>query len=258
MFIEKLAEIGLSKNEAKIYVELLSMGHQPVSIIAKRVGCNRTSTYVILKTLAKKGFVGFYNRGNMKFFVANDPNCLINYVERKCRTYDNCRADLLMLIPKYRELMNNYIFRKPVVTYHDGLEGVKYVMYDALKASGTCFAYLCLHQWFKSGLKDFLLEYKDFRIATKQIPLNAIVPDTPEVRAFFKDNYDENNKLTVVRYLSDEKCRQLFENEMNIYDDKVAIIHLEKGQEFGVIIQSKEIANMQKSIFQLAWKGLDF
>lgn len=254
----KLAEIGLSVNEAKIYTGLLSLGHQPVSIISKRVGFNRTSTYSVLRSLAKKGFVAFYNKSGITYFVANDPNCLISYIDGKCRAYDYFRSELLTLIPKYRELMSEYVFSKPIVTYYDGLEGVKHVMYDALTAKSNFFACLCLHKWFKSGLKDFLLEYKDFRIATKQVPLSAIVPDTPEVRAFFNENYDKNNVLTKVKYLKDPKYHQLFENEMNIYDDKVAILHLEKGQEFGVIIQSKEIANMQKSIFQLAWKGLEF
>lgn len=254
----KLAEIGLSKSEAKIYTGLLSLGHQPVSIISKRVGLNRTTTYSILKSLAKKGFVAFYNKSSTTYFVANDPNCLIGYIDSKCRSYDYFRNELINLVPQYRALMNEYTFSKPVVTYHEGLEGVKHVMYDALTAKGNCFTCLCLHKWFKSGLKEFLLEYKDFRIATKQIPLSAIVPDTPEVRAFFDENYDKDNVLTKVKYLKDPKYHQLFENEMNIYDDKVAIIHLERGQEFGVIIQSKEISNMQKSIFQLAWNGLEF
>lgn len=254
----KLSEIGLSRSEAKIYIGLLSLGHQPVSIISKRVGLNRTTTYSILKTLSKKGFVAFYNKYGITYFVANDPNCLISYVDGKCRTFDYFRNELLLLVPKYRELMNEYSFSKPIVTYYEGIEGVKHVMYDALTAKGSCLACLCLHKWFKSGLKDFLLEYKDFRIATKQIPLSAIVPDTPEVRAFFEENYDKDSSFTNVRYLKDPKYHLLFENEMNIYDDKVAIIHLEKGQEFGVIIQSREISNMQKSIFQLAWNGLEF
>ena len=255
----KLAEIGLSKGEAKIYVGLLALGHQPVSVISKRVGLNRTTTYSILKNLAKKGFVAFFNKSGITYFVANDPNCLISYIDSKCRTYDYFRNELLILVPKYRELMNEYSFSKPVVTYHEGLEGVKHVMYDALTAKGSSFAFLCLHKWFESGLKNFLIEYKDFRIATKKIPLFAIVPDTPEVRAFFKEDHDRNNNtLTKIKYLKDPEYHQLFENEMTIYDDKVAIIYLEKGQEFGVIIQSKEIANMQKSIFQLAWKGLEF
>jgi len=254
----KLTEMGLSRSEAKIYLGLLALGHQPVSVISKRVGLNRTTTYSILKTLSKKGLVAFYNKSCITYFVANDPNCLISFIDGKCRTYDYFRTELLSLVPKCRELMNEYSFAKPVVTYHDGIEGVKHVMYDALSAKGNFFAYLCLHKWFKSGLKDFLIEYKNFRIATKQVPLSAIVPDTPEVRAFFGENYDEDNHLTKIKYLKDSRHHQLFDNEMNIYDDKVAIIHLEKGQEFGVIIQSKEIANMQKCIFQLAWNGLNF
>lgn len=258
MFEDKLAQIGFSRSEARVYLELLRIGPQAVSIVAKRLGLNRTTCYSILRQLEKKALVSSFINGKLQCFVANDPNCLIGYIDSKCRSYDYFRNELINLVPQYRALMNEYTFSKPVVTYHEGLEGVKHVMYDALTAKGNCFTCLCLHKWFKSGLREFLLEYKDFRIATKQIPLSAIVPDTPEVRAFFDENYDKNNVLTKVKYLKDPKYCQLFENEMNIYDDKVAIIHLEKGQEFGVIIQSKEISNMQKSIFQLAWNGLEF
>jgi len=42
---------------------------------------------------------------------------------------------------------------------------------------------------------------------------------------------------------------------VNIYDDKVAVVSLEKGFEFGVLIESAEFAKTQKSIFDLAWRG---
>lgn len=43
-----------------------------------------------------------------------------------------------------------------------------------------------------------------------------------------------------------------FENEINIYDDKVAIIsHADK---VGVIIQNQSIADTQKAIFKLAFE----
>jgi len=49
----------------------------------------------------------------------------------------------------------------------------------------------------------------------------------------------------------------MFDNEMNIYNDKVALIHLDKGKEYGVIIESKEIADMHRMIFDMAWKGFE-
>lgn len=255
MLEEKLSQIGFSRNECKIYLELLTIGSQPVSIVAKRIGFNRTTAYSILRSLEKKGLVSSYVNRGMKFFVANDPNCLIGYVDRKCKVYDYYRSELLSIIPKFRSLVGMYSFKKPIVSYYDGVEGVKHVMYDALSAKGDCSAYLCLHKWFKSGMRDFLLEYKDFRIATKKISLKAIVPDAIEVRAFFNENYDKDDRLTDVRYFAGD-CEDIFENEMNIYDDKVAIIHLDRGQEYGVVIQSKEICLMQKGIFQMVWNGL--
>ena len=256
MLEEKLAQIGFNKSEARIYLELLAIGPQAVSVIAKRLSLNRTSTYSLLRALQKKGLVASYNNSGVKFFVANDPNSLVGYIDRKCRTYDYYRTELLAAIPKFRSLMAQYTFQKPVVSYHEGIEGVKFVLYDTLTAKGDFCAYLCLHKWFKSGMKDFLLEYKDFRIANKKIPLKAIVPDTPEVRAFFDKNYDKDDKLTQVMYMSDPNSHDVFENEMNIYNDKLAIIHLERGEEYGVVIQSKEIVAMQRGIFEMAWKGL--
>lgn len=256
MLEEKLAEIGFSRNECKIYLELLTIGSQPVSVVAKRIGFNRTTAYSILRSLEKKGLVASYVNRGMKFFIANDPNCLVGYVDRKCKFYDYYRTELLSIIPKFRSLVGMYSFKKPIVSFYDGLEGVKHVMYDALTARGECCAYLCLDKWFKSGMRDFLLEYKDFRIAIKKISLRAIVPDTRVVRAFFENNYDRENKLTEVKYLPSAGHENVFENEMNIYDDKVAIIHLDRGQEYGVVIESREIFMMQKGIFQMVWNGL--
>jgi len=45
-----------------------------------------------------------------------------------------------------------------------------------------------------------------------------------------------------------------FTNEINIYRNKVAIISLE-DELVAVVIESESIANGQRSIFELAWKG---
>lgn len=237
-------------------MELLTIGPQPVSVIAKRVSLNRTTGYSILRTLGQKGLVSHCQNNNVRFFVANDPNCLVGFLDSKCRTYDYCRNDILENIPKLRSMMASYAFKKPIVGYYDGIEGVKHLMYDSLKTKGDFCEYLCLDKWFKSGMKDFVLNYKDFRIATKKIPLRAIVPDTKLVRSFFEENYEKNSPLTKVLYVKKSSSSKMFENCMRIYDDKVAIIHLDKGEEYGVVIQGKEIAAMHKAIFEMAWKGL--
>ena len=46
-----------------------------------------------------------------------------------------------------------------------------------------------------------------------------------------------------------------FANEINIYDDKVAIISFGKDKTvLGMIIESAEIADTQRAIFMMAWE----
>ena len=40
---------------------------------------------------------------------------------------------------------------------------------------------------------------------------------------------------------------------MHIYSNKVTILTLNKEQLIGIIIENKEIAQMQKSIFEMMW-----
>ena len=255
MLEEKLLQIGLNQSESKIYLELLRIGPQAVSVLAKRVSHNRTSTYSILRTLESKGLIGSYTNSNGKIFLANDPNSLVALIDRQCRTFDYYRNDILAVMPKFRELTAGLDLKKPVISYFDGLEGVKHVMYDALNAQGNFYAYIAFEKWFNSGMQDFLVEYKDTRVMSKRVPLKAIVPDTPAVRAFFKTYYDPSDSMTEFLYLRSDENWDIFENEMNIYDNKVAIVHLEPGEEYGVVIESKAIAGMQRKIFEMAWKG---
>lgn len=255
MLQEKLLQIGFSEKESTMYLELLRLGAQAVSVIAKRTGLNRTTAYSILSSLVKKGVVSSYVNCNVKYFVACDPNSLVGYIDRQCRTFSYRREQILSAIPQFRSLLAQYDFKRPVVTFFDGLEGVKQVMYDALNAEGVFRACLSLHKWFDSGLMDFLIEYKNFRINNKKVPLKAIVSDTPEVRIFFDKNYNIGDGLTDVLFVDLAQYSAFFESEINIYDNKISIVNLDKGCEYGVMIQSEKISNMQKTIFDMAWKG---
>ena len=50
-------QLGLSKKESKVFLELISLGASPVSTWAKRSGVNRSSMYVILERLLSEGLV---------------------------------------------------------------------------------------------------------------------------------------------------------------------------------------------------------
>jgi sugar-specific transcriptional regulator TrmB len=255
MLDENLYQIGFTKKEAKAYLELSRIGSQAVSVIAKRIGLNRTTTYSILKSLVQKGVISSNRKEGLTYFSANDPNCLVGYMDRKCRTFDYYKTELSSLIPKFRDLRGEYSFSPPLVSYFEGIEGVKHVMYDALNAKAEFWSFLAIHKFLDYGMREFLIQYKDSRIINKKVKLRAIAPDTKEVRDFFNENYKTFPEMTDILFISDAQMGKKFNNQINIYEDKIAILHLEKGEEYGVIIASKEIAAMQRAIFELAWTG---
>lgn len=254
MLEESLCQIGFTRKESIIYLELLKIGPQAVSVIAKRAGLNRSSAYSILKSLVKKGVLSYHNNNKVQYFSSNDPNCLIGYVDRKCQTYDYYRNEILNIVPKFRDLKGSLTFKSPVISYFEGIEGAKHVMHDALTADGEFLSFIPLEKWLSFGLKDFLLEYKNFRTINKRVKLKTIVPDEVNVKKFFNENYSDFPELTEVLYLRSFFADGVFENQINLYNDKVAIIQLEKGKEYAVIIQSKDIYLMHKALFDLCWK----
>jgi len=61
---EKLLESGLTRNEAKVYLELSKKGESSANQIAKELGIDRTLTYTILNHLIEKGQVTYIKKEN--------------------------------------------------------------------------------------------------------------------------------------------------------------------------------------------------
>lgn len=254
MLEEALNQIGLSNNESKIYLELFKIGPQAVSVIAKRVALNRSTTYSILRALEKKGLVASYKNAAVKFFLANDPNCLISYVDGKCSTYDYYRTQLITYIPKFRALNADYCYKKPIVSYFDGTEGVKQVLFDLLRYEGEALSFISFDKWFRCPLNSFFDEFLKTIFVNNSLKVKIVTPETEEVREFLKDF--KNQKICEeILFVDDGEKTTMFENEMIIYNGKVVIIHLVAGEEYAVIIESKEMFAMQKSIFNVVWKS---
>ena len=71
----------------------------------------------------------------------------------------------------------------------------------------------------------------------------------------YAHNHLNDNKQELRQTLMIPKNKFSITNEINIYQDKVAIISL--GEEkVGVIIKSKQIADTQRAIFNLLWNNL--
>lgn len=135
------------------------------------------------------------------------------------------------------------------LTIKEGLEGLKTVYEDTLATlkNGDEFVAFGSPQEASEALPKYLDDYIGRRIQ-KKISFRGIAP----LFAYPKELIErDKSELREVRIVPPDKFP--FQNEINIYGDKVAILSFK--DQIGVILESRPIAVTQKAIFELAWIG---
>lgn len=235
--IKILTSLGLSDKEAAIYLAAVETGTAPVSGLAKAAKINRVTTYDILEKLKKKGLISHFTKAQVKYFTATKPEILLEEFEKRT-------SDLRTSMPKFKKLTGET--NHPRVRYFEGLEGIKTIYTDTL-TSKTEILNFSNSKEIRKAWPNYDEEYVAKR-AEKKIFLKGISP---------KDKAGEIVKTEDGKY--HRECRLIdsdqfdFTNEINIYDNKVSIISF-KNELIGMIIESAEIANSQRAIFEMCWK----
>ena len=68
-----LQEMGLTENEARVYLFLLEHGQSNVSALVRTLPIHRVNLYDLLKRLIEKGLVSFVFEGRSKKYAATAP-----------------------------------------------------------------------------------------------------------------------------------------------------------------------------------------
>jgi len=69
--INTLIEIGLTKNQAEVYVILVKYPELSGGEIAKKLSIDRSFAYSILKRLVDQGLVGYITKGRRRVFYGS-------------------------------------------------------------------------------------------------------------------------------------------------------------------------------------------
>lgn len=235
--ISVVKNIGLTDKEARVYLACLELGSSVVADIAGRARVNRVTAYDVLEKLIKKGMVNFMTKKGARFYDATDPQTVSAETKRKA-------DDFKKALPDFKRLKGDAIH--PRIKYFEGLEGIKAIYEDTLNSKTEILNYANSRE-----IRDHWPTYdEDYvrRRVQKKIFLRGIAPMDEHgkwVHEHDKENFRE------IRLVPAEQFT--FTNEINIYDDKVAIISYKDRPLIGMIIESLEIANTQRDIFKMAW-----
>jgi sugar-specific transcriptional regulator TrmB len=239
--LKTLESIGFKKPEAKVYLAALELGDAPAAAIAKKARIKRPSAYVLLKALTQKGYISSYIKRGVAYFSARDPKIVIDTAYEKAKVAKEALPDLAAVVP-------SGLKSKPRIQYFEGYDGLVSIMEDSLVVPNKkIYAWADVElAW--NTLKDYYPSYIKKKNERNIFPV-AIMVDNERARIFKEKASIEHRDVRLV-----PADKYPMSNEINIYDDKVSIIS--HRDMMGVIIQNREIADTQRSIFKMCWDTL--
>lgn len=250
--IKKLLEqIGLNTIEVKAFLANLETGSAPATKIADKAGLNRVTSYEALKRLSKKGLVKIRAKKNtsIRYFEAEDIETIANQLEVK-------KTEIEEQITLTKKLKNDFCAlygftsKKPEVFYYEGKEGIKNAILDTLKSEPKEILSFASAEDFSFAFDEKFLNTYWKKRAERGIHTRGIMPDTEKARAFYNSEKNQRD-LRRAKFLPRQEYN--FKNEIDIYDNTVSIISLEKGNEHAVIMRSKSIADGLRAVYETLW-----
>jgi HTH-type transcriptional regulator, sugar sensing transcriptional regulator len=242
--LNQLKNIGLSDNEAKVYLAMLELGPASVQELAAKAGINRPTAYFQIESLKKLGLVSVQNKGTKQFFVAESPEQLEALLDKQANQLEQKKKELKEVMPDL-STMFSLGDQKPVVRYFEGKEGLlsmqKILLKSKVKEILGMSSLDDLYQVFPKIKEDYVPERVRKKIKSRFIYTSS---EGPILKSSDKQNLRESKFIP--------QDRMPFTADLTIFGDSVALASL-KGNLTGIIIQHSEIAKSFKSLFEFTW-----
>ena len=97
--LQILIDLGLSENEASVYLAALSLGPTTILKIAKTAEMKRTTIYSVIDSLKKRGLINIEIKGFKTLFTAENPEKLETML-------DSHREQLRNSLPEFLGMYN--------------------------------------------------------------------------------------------------------------------------------------------------------
>lgn len=241
----ELEKLGLSDKEAMVYLASLELGPSPVQVIARKAEVNRATTYVMIENLLQRGLMSTFEKGKKTMYTAEKPERLHRIVHHERAMVDEKESVIKRILPDL-EAISDAAGERPKVSFYEGEEGLeamretifesKIENLDDIISFDDLWHLLPSDSWKKHNkrLKERKIRGRVIYTAENLYKPPAEAEGLWEYRKIPKKQFPIHGELTV-------------------YGNRVAMVAL-RGKLVGVIIESKEMANLVRTLFDLAWR----
>lgn len=246
--IQNLKNIGLVEDEITVFISLTNSSEQSAYQVSKSTNIPRTSVYRILENLVDKKVVEsiISNNGNKyRVIKPSKLGILTNEKKLELEKYE----DSIEKIENYLQTLSPTL-PKTQIRYYQGPEGIKQIMWNALKAETNCVGYSVFGRIEVVG-KSFIDKYnKEF--AARKITDKVIISKREINRVHeFVNKGSLHKTFDNIRVISNKNF--YVAGDTTIYNNIYAVCFWKHGEIIGVEIENPEIVKVQRGIFETLW-----
>jgi len=251
--INYLKQLDLSSIEIDLYTTLLETGPIKVRELANKINIKRTTTYLYIDELIKKGLVIKLVKSSERLICANKPNVSIQkLVDNKLEIANKIQTSF----PDILKIINESLPQKNIsgitdVRYHYGKNSIENIFIDQLRAKEIRAI---------TNISEFIDFFPDtFHIVDKAIQKDKtinffeILDDSPNTNLAIKESVENTNNRYQYKYFPDGM--NFSSSFITIYDGKVSIVNTRDNIN-GVILQSNSLYNNFRLLFDLIWNNI--
>ncbi len=251
-----LQSLGLTENETKVYLYLLSHGESIASVIAKRLEIKRATVYQILESLESKELITQFTKNNVAHFDSVDPDDLVQLCEQRVSQMQRLKARAEVLKGEMQKLRERgqmpTMEIRGKIKYYQGMEAVTELIEETLQEKSKeqlCFGLNTYHTEMAGNDWE---EYTKRRVR-KGMKVKSIQPDTDAALAYKKRDAEELRETRLVPHGQfPGRC------EINVIGNMIAMFSAGKHDPVGMKMYNKDLAEALRSLFHLAWERADF
>lgn len=247
-----LRNLGLSDNEIRVYLYLLTHGESIASIISKRLEIKRATVYPILESLEKGELISTFEKNGVTHFDAVEPDDIIYLCEQRVSQMQRLKEKAENLHKEFRKLRDQGKMPKleirGKIKYYEGMDAVTDLINETLDEKHDeqlCFGLNTYHTELSGN--DWK-QYTVKRVARK-MNVRSIQPDTPQAIDYKARDREELRETRLV------PAKDFPGNsEINIIGDMIAMFTMRGQVPMGMKMYNKDLAQALRSIFELAWE----
>ena len=235
-----LTSLGMSKQEAGVYLATFKLGGATATAISKESGMQRTAVYPILKTLAEKGLVSIYFKKSRKNFHAQKPSRVAEIFSNKLENFEKLIPTIESLDKKQAQIFGlRFIESKKELEnfYEEILKEYKNKSYCAI---GNVKAW-------EGVIPEFFGKLRKKRAANNTRTKLLLSADSRKI------NPTDKKLLREYKYLPE---KYIFKSTIDIYKDKILIVSPNMSS-LAVVIAIPAMVDIFKSMFEIIWDSIE-